>query len=72
MTKTCPLSELKNPTVPFFHSKNIFETSVENIEASLLSPLTVDMFPHLSKHKRVLFTTLVGYKVPKKMKYLKS
>lgn len=45
---------------------------LKNIEASLLSPLTVDMFLHLSKHKRVLFTSLVGYRVPKKMKDLKS
>lgn len=71
MIKTCLLSELKNPIVPFFHSKNIFETSVEKYR-SLLSPLTVDMFLHLSKHKRVLFTSLVGYRVPKKMKDLKS
>lgn len=36
MTKTCLLSELKNPTVPFFHSKNIFETSVEKYRSSLI------------------------------------
>lgn len=42
------------------------------MEASLLSPLTVNMFLHLSKHKRVLFTSLVEYRVPKKMKDLKS